>query len=106
MLSLYLPQVTLEVIINSLVGTQMAYRAHVAVWSDYNHGTFAFGHSVYFVSVFLPGNTIGSHLCQSLDRSWNVCPLEPLLERVDHDRIDDAVRIRRKCGFCGVQGSL
>ena len=104
--SSYLPQIALEVRLYNSARFQVADRSNVAVRSYDNHGTFIFRHSVQLVSIFSFGNAVGSHLCQSLDGSRNVGPFETLLQRMDHDQIDDILRISGEYGFCGPQGGL
>jgi hypothetical protein len=75
----YLPQSAFKVGLNALVGIRVANRAHITIGSHDNYGTFIFRHPVHFVSIFLISNAIGSHLCQSLNRSRDVSPFESLL---------------------------
>lgn len=96
----YLPQSALEVCLNNLERIKVTDRAHVTIGSHNDHGTFIFRNSVHLVSIFFLSNAICSHLRQLLDRPWDVSPFETLLQRMNHDQVDDALRIFGKCGFC------
>ena len=78
----------------------MTDRAHVTIGSHNDHDTFILGNSVHLISILFRSNAIGSHLRQSLDRSWDVSPFESLLQRMNHDQVDDALRIFEYSDFC------